>query len=116
MGWIASRLPTGLPPTTIGWSSGAGSWLKARSRPSSRISARRLSLDLYLKYRDTAAIDAEIARYKRLSAPMASRFREFFSVGAKPFYAFTAGVAVNIVLGYLLSTQVFVGFWTRFGQ
>ena len=31
-----------------------------------------------LKYRDTAAIDAEIARYKRLSAPMKSRFSEFF--------------------------------------
>jgi 5-methyltetrahydropteroyltriglutamate--homocysteine methyltransferase len=29
-----------------------------------------------LKYRDTAAIDAEIARYKRLSAPMKSAFSE----------------------------------------
>ena len=51
-----------------------------------------------------------------LAIGLTTRFREFFSVGAKPFYAFTAGVAVNIVLGYLLSTQVFVGFWTRFGQ
>src|SRR5262245_55214929 len=31
-----------------------------------------------LKYRDTAAIDAEIARYKRLAAPVQSRFRELF--------------------------------------
>ncbi|HEX2791680.1 MAG TPA: hypothetical protein VHN17_14720, partial [Steroidobacteraceae bacterium] len=51
-----------------------------------------------------------------LAIGLTTRVREFFSVGAKPFYAFTAGVAVNIVLGYLLSTQVFVGFWTRFGQ
>ena len=51
-----------------------------------------------------------------LAIGLTTRFREFFSVGAKPFYAFTAGVAVNLVLGYLLSTQVFVGFWTRFGQ
>ena len=37
-----------------------------------------------LKYRDTAAIDVEIARYKRLSAPMASRFREFFMNAPSP--------------------------------
>jgi uncharacterized membrane protein YadS len=51
-----------------------------------------------------------------LAIGLSTRVREFFSGGAKPFYAFTAGVAVNVVLGYLLSTQVFVGFWTRFGQ
>jgi uncharacterized membrane protein YadS len=51
-----------------------------------------------------------------LAIGLTTRFREFFTGGAKPFYAFTAGVAVNVVLGYLLSTQVFVGFWTRFGQ
>jgi 5-methyltetrahydropteroyltriglutamate--homocysteine methyltransferase len=37
-----------------------------------------------LKYRDTGAIDAEIARYKRLSVPMASRFREFFMNAPSP--------------------------------
>jgi 5-methyltetrahydropteroyltriglutamate--homocysteine methyltransferase len=37
-----------------------------------------------IKYRDTAAIDAEIARYKRLSAPMQSRFREFFMNAPSP--------------------------------
>jgi uncharacterized membrane protein YadS len=51
-----------------------------------------------------------------LAIGLTTRFREFVSGGAKPFYAFTAGVAVNVVLGYILSTQVFVGFWTRFGQ
>jgi 5-methyltetrahydropteroyltriglutamate--homocysteine methyltransferase len=37
-----------------------------------------------IKYRDTAAIDAEIARYKRLSAPMQSRFRELFMNAPSP--------------------------------
>ena len=37
-----------------------------------------------LKYRDTAAIDAEIARYKRLSAPMKSRFSELFMNALRP--------------------------------
>ena len=51
-----------------------------------------------------------------LSIGLTTRVREFFSVGARPFYAFTAGVAVNIVLGFVLSTRVFVEFWTRLGQ
>ena len=38
------------------------------------------------------------------------------SVGARPFYAFTIGVAVNVVLGFVLSTQVFDDFWNRLGQ
>ena len=37
-----------------------------------------------IKYRDTGAIDAEIARYQRLSAPMQSRFREFFMNAPSP--------------------------------
>jgi len=51
-----------------------------------------------------------------LSIGLTTRFREFVAVGAKPFYAFTAGVVVNIILGFVLSTQVFVEFWTRLGQ
>ena len=47
---------------------------------------------------------------------LTTRLREFVSVGAKPFYAFTLGVLVNVVLGFFLSTQVFVDFWTRLGQ
>ncbi|HEX3838876.1 MAG TPA: hypothetical protein VHW25_18120 [Steroidobacteraceae bacterium] len=31
-------------------------------------------------------------------------------------WAFTTGVVVNVVLGFVLSTQVFVDFWTRLGQ
>jgi len=51
-----------------------------------------------------------------LAIGLTTRFREFVTVGGKPLYAFTAGVVVNILLGYVLSTQVFVDFWTRLGQ
>ncbi len=51
-----------------------------------------------------------------LSIGLTTRVRDFATVGAKPFYAFTAGVIVNVILGFVLSTQVFVDFWTRFGQ
>ncbi|HEY2418166.1 MAG TPA: putative sulfate exporter family transporter [Steroidobacteraceae bacterium] len=51
-----------------------------------------------------------------LSIGLTTRLREFVSVGARPFYAFTAGVAVNVALGFLLSTHVFGEFWTRLGQ
>jgi uncharacterized membrane protein YadS len=51
-----------------------------------------------------------------LSIGLTTRLRELASAGARPFYAFTAGVAVNVVLGYILSTQVFVGFWQQLGQ
>jgi 5-methyltetrahydropteroyltriglutamate--homocysteine methyltransferase len=37
-----------------------------------------------LKYRDTAAIDAEIARYKKLVAPMTSAFSELFMNAPSP--------------------------------
>ena len=51
-----------------------------------------------------------------LSIGLTTRLREFAAVGARPFYAFTLGVAVNVVLGYVLSTQVFGEFWNRLGQ
>ncbi len=51
-----------------------------------------------------------------LSIGLTTRVREFAAVGAKPFYAFTAGVIVNVILGFVLSTQVFVEFWSRLGQ
>ena len=51
-----------------------------------------------------------------LSIGLTTRIREFTSVGARPFIAFTAGVIVNVILGFFLSTQVFVDFWTRLGQ
>jgi uncharacterized membrane protein YadS len=51
-----------------------------------------------------------------LSVGLTTRIREFASVGARPFYAFTIGVLVNVVLGFVLSTQVFNEFWNRLGQ
>jgi uncharacterized membrane protein YadS len=51
-----------------------------------------------------------------LSIGLTTRVREFASVGARPFYAFTLGVLVNVVLGFVLSTQVFDEFWKRLGQ
>jgi uncharacterized membrane protein YadS len=51
-----------------------------------------------------------------LAIGLTTRFREFVSVGGKPFYAFTTGVVINVLLGYVLSTQVFVDFWTKLGQ
>ena len=51
-----------------------------------------------------------------LSIGLTTKIREFASVGARPFYAFTLGVLVNLALGFVLSTQVFAGFWSRVGQ
>jgi uncharacterized membrane protein YadS len=51
-----------------------------------------------------------------LAIGLTTRFREFVTVGGKPFYAFTTGVVINILLGYVLSTQVFVDFWTKLGR
>jgi uncharacterized membrane protein YadS len=51
-----------------------------------------------------------------LSIGLTTKFREFAAVGARPFYAFTLGVLVNVVLGFVLSTQVFGEFWSRLGQ
>jgi len=42
---------------------------------------------------------------------LSTRFRELTAFGLKPFWAFTIGVAVNVPLGYLLTTRVFSGFW-----
>lgn len=51
-----------------------------------------------------------------LSIGLTTRFRDLAVAGSRPFQAFTLGVVVNIVLGYLLSTQVFTHFWTQLGQ
>jgi uncharacterized integral membrane protein (TIGR00698 family) len=47
---------------------------------------------------------------------LTTRLRDFVTVGARPFYAFTLGVIVNIAVGFFLSTQVFGDFWNRLGQ
>jgi uncharacterized membrane protein YadS len=51
-----------------------------------------------------------------LSIGLTTRLRDFAAAGARPFYAFTAGVIVNVALGFVLSTQVFVSFWAKLGS
>jgi uncharacterized membrane protein YadS len=42
---------------------------------------------------------------------LSTRFRELATFGLKPFWAFTIGVLVNVPLGYILTTKVFVDYW-----
>lgn len=51
-----------------------------------------------------------------LSIGLTTRFRDLVRGGARPFAAFSAGVAVNLALGFVLSAHVFAGFWSRLGQ
>lgn len=44
---------------------------------------------------------------------LSTRFAELSTFGMKPFWAFTIGVAVNVPLGFFLSTVVFVDFWSK---
>lgn len=46
-----------------------------------------------------------------LSIGLSTRLKELASVGWKPFAAFTAGVLVNIPLGYLLSVVIMGNYW-----
>lgn len=50
-----------------------------------------------------------------LSIGLTTRLRSLSATGVKPFVAFTAGVAVNVVLGYLLSAHVFAPYWNSLG-
>jgi len=43
---------------------------------------------------------------------LTTRFKELSKFGLPPFWAFTIGVAVNVVLGFLLSTIIFAGYWS----
>jgi uncharacterized integral membrane protein (TIGR00698 family) len=51
-----------------------------------------------------------------LSIGLTTRFRGLAHAGAKPFIAFSAGVAVNVVLGFVLSAYVFASHWTSLGR
>ncbi|CAH2924218.1 MAG: Inner membrane protein [uncultured Paraburkholderia sp.] len=51
-----------------------------------------------------------------LSIGLTTRFAALTATGVKPFVAFTAGVAVNVVIGYVLSVHVFAPYWANFGQ
>ena len=47
-----------------------------------------------------------------LSIGLSTRFRDLEPIGWKPFWAFTIGVAVNVLLGYWLSAHVFAQHWS----
>jgi uncharacterized integral membrane protein (TIGR00698 family) len=50
------------------------------------------------------------------SIGLTTRFRELAGAGAKPFAAFSVGVVVNVVLGFLLSVFVFASYWTHLAR
>jgi hypothetical protein len=47
---------------------------------------------------------------------LTTRQGEFAPAGGKPFLAFTAGVVVNVVLGFVLSVLVFGHYWASLSQ
>ena len=51
-----------------------------------------------------------------LSIGLTTRFRELTHAGSKPFMAFTGGVVVNVILGFILSAIVFGAYWTNLGH
>jgi len=51
-----------------------------------------------------------------LSIGLTTRFKDLKSTGWKPFGAFTAGVLVNVVLGFILSVYVFGDYWMKLGK
>jgi uncharacterized membrane protein YadS len=51
-----------------------------------------------------------------LSIGLTTRFRELARAGTKPFIAFTTGVVVNVILGFVLSVVVFGAYWASLGH
>ncbi|HEY0207725.1 YeiH family protein [Acerihabitans sp.] len=51
-----------------------------------------------------------------LSIGLSTRFSRLASTGLRPFWAFTIGVVVNVILGYILSAHVFADFWNQLGN
>jgi uncharacterized integral membrane protein (TIGR00698 family) len=47
-----------------------------------------------------------------LSIGLTTRFRELANAGIRPFVAFTVGVVINVILGYILSVVVFGHYWS----
>jgi hypothetical protein len=47
---------------------------------------------------------------------LTTRFRELAQAGSKPLLAFSSGVAVNVVLGFVLSAIVFASYWTNLAR
>ncbi len=50
------------------------------------------------------------------SIGLTTRLRSLTATGVKPFLAFTAGVVVNIAIGYVLSAHVFAPYWNSLSQ
>lgn len=46
-----------------------------------------------------------------LSIGLTTRFRELAAAGKKPFWAFTTGVVVNVLLGFILSVIILGNYW-----
>ena len=51
-----------------------------------------------------------------LSIGLTTRFRDLADAGKKPLAAFSAGVVVNVILGFVLSVYVFGSHWEKLGQ
>lgn len=50
-----------------------------------------------------------------LSIGLTTRLRSLASTGWRPLLAFTAGVVVNVIIGYVLSVHVFADYWNGLG-
>lgn len=50
------------------------------------------------------------------SIGLTTRFRELASTGARPFWAFTSGVVVNVIIGFVLAVLVFGSYWATLGS
>ena len=44
---------------------------------------------------------------------LSTRFKDLATFGMKPFWSFTIGVVVNVILGFILSTIVFADYWSK---
>ncbi len=51
-----------------------------------------------------------------LSIGLTTRFKDLAAAGRAPLLAFSTGVAVNVVLGFILSVYVFGSHWATLGQ
>jgi uncharacterized membrane protein YadS len=50
------------------------------------------------------------------SIGLTTRFQDLTAAGPRPLTAFTAGVVVNVILGFILSVYVFGEYWETLGQ
>ncbi|MEI7525669.1 MAG: putative sulfate exporter family transporter [Mariniphaga sp.] len=58
------------------------------------------------------ALRTWVFTFSFFSIGLTTRFRELAKAGLKPFFAFTVGVIVNLILGYILSVIVFGNYWS----